>query len=82
MSKTENEFIEVTLKIPKGLAELFQNARNLAKTDISLEEWLCDRICDNVGDILNELNGGLEPFVGAKIDINGYGLDELIKVRG
>ena len=84
MSKeTENkDFVKVTLKIPKGLIEMFQAAKDLAKATITLEDWLCDRIGDNVEDILNELNGGLEPFLGSKVDLVSYGLDELLKVKG
>ena len=84
MSKeTENkDFVEVTLRIPKGLIEMFQAAKDLAKATITLEDWLCDKIGDTIENDVEQLNGGLEPFLGSKIDLLGYGLDELLKVKG
>jgi len=72
------EYVEVTLKIPKGIVELFKAARELAKDDITLEDWLCERIAFGIESELEDLNVGLEQFVGAKINIAAYDLDELL----
>lgn len=57
MSKEEH--IEVTLKIPKPMVDLFKAAQQFAKnTSLSLEEWLYDRIMFGFREDIRDLNPG------------------------
>lgn len=79
---SEQETVEVTLKIPKPLKEFLEAAHKFSKTSFSFEEWCYRELVFGMKDGLE--SGDLDslfPDMNPKLLIEAYGLDKVFKFK-
>jgi len=76
MSKEET--VEVTVKVPKGMVELFKAAQQFSKnTGLTLEKWLHDRIVFGLKSELDTLDTEDTFGINSETLIEAYGLSKI-----
>lgn len=77
MGQEKEEYVEVTIKLPKKIVDLFKAGLHFTKSVMSLEELLSRKVLWGLHSGVEALNDGLQQTFDLKLNSEDYGLEKI-----
>lgn len=75
----KEEYVKVTLKIPRAIADLYNAARQLSKSTVTFEQWLYNRMVWGLPRELTTIDPENVLGISGPALVDAYNLNDILK---